>query len=325
MKKFLKIFSVVFALALILGALVIASSADSSDVKTWYSSDFTELGDGLVVNGAGTATNTDLDSLKANCLKGRFGAVYAKTGTDGNKYIVFEASSPNTNDTYQYASYMHYNTGTVPSVKNGVLSKGDDFINHKFIVVEADIMSPTGRFATGNFDIQARYIPTGKTSVDFWNTNATTQIVKFASDSNGSYLYSSLTSVAKKYVNPYEFTRIQIIVENNSTVDGSGSVTAYALTTYVYVNGELWFSHAATNANNDVSKFHSGVLHAVFTELRINMNYKSSSAEYPHLQTAFDNVAWKTVPAGSDTAIADLVDDGSDKPVTAHAPSALRG
>lgn len=314
MKKFLKIFSVVFALALILGALVIASSADSSDVKTWYSSDFTELGDGLVVNGAGTATNTDLDSLKATCLKGRFGAVYAKTGTDGNKYIVFEASSPNTSDTYKYGAYMHYNTGAVPAIKSGAFVKGDDFINHKFIVVEADIMSPTGRFATGNLDLQARYIPTGKTAVAFWNTNATSQIFKFASDSNGSYLYSSLSSVAKKYVNPYEFTGIQIIVENNSTVDGSGSVTAYALTTYVYVDGELWFSHAATNVNNDATKYYGGELHAAFTELRINMNYTSSSAEYPHLQTAFDNVAWKTVPADSDTTIADLVDDGSDKP-----------
>ena len=315
MKKFIKIFSVVLTLALISGALVIASAAAVEGETTQLNVDFnfTNFTEGLLVDGAASANVTNLDGLTASTFRGRFGSAYGVIGSDDNQYVKFEATSKAVSTTTGYhtgGTYVYYalpGNSTRPTATNPI--SANDISTVKFYSAEFDIMSPTGSFMAGNVDLSARAVLLSGTSpsVTFWTTNATSYPVYFKNDATTGAPYLESFGV-KKYINPYEFTRVQIIVEN-TTEEGDDNI---GLTTYVYVNGELFASKVASNVPTN---YYTDLdPHATFVEYKFNFDYKYSSTEDASKTTAFDNIVWRTVAAGSAATAEDLVKSTDDIP-----------
>ena len=303
MKRTSKILILVLSLALVFGAVAMMATAAASDLSVKKTVDFESATVGLV----GTASDGKNPSAGGMTFQqgGRTGKVEIEEGIDGNQYaLITQTDKASTSGPYAW-----FSTGGNASVTDGVLSVGNnDISNYKYYLFEADVMSPTGKFpAGGGLEPGGRAIKAGTTSRDFWNTNAHQGIVKFGNDEGGTYLYSDADSKAKKYVDPYEFTKISIILEN-TTKAGDSNI---GLTSYVYVNGEFWFSKVATNVPTN---YHSNTPHAAFIEFRVNY----LAVEDPTQTLAIDNVKYATVPAGSSTQVADLVSyDASNRPAGA--------
>ena len=246
MKRTGKILILVLSLALVLGAVVMAVSATASDVTVKGTANFESKNVGLL----GTASDRTNPNGGGIVFQqgGRVGRVDIAEGTDGNKYAVITQ----TDYVAKSTPYAYMSTGGNASIGgDGVIVPGtNDFSNYKYLVYEIDVMSPTGKFMSGSIDPSARAYKAGGTARDFWNTNAHSNIIQLGNDANGSYLTSAVSTSSKMYVNPYEFTHIQIILEN-TTQEGDANI---GLTSYVYINGEFWFSKSATNVQ---TSYHS--------------------------------------------------------------------
>ena len=292
MKRTSKILILVLSLALVFAAVATVVSATAEDINVKKNVKFDSAAPGLV----GTASDTKNPSVEGVTFQQgkRAGKVEIVEGADGNQYALITQ----TDKVGTSGPYASLGTGGNASVTDGVLSVGDnDISNYKLYLFEVDVMSPTGKFpAGGSLDPGARAFKANATARDFWNTNATQNIVKFGNDADGAYLYSDAYE-GKLYVNPYEFTKISIVVEN-TTKEGDANI---GVTSHIFVNGELWFSKVATNVP---TSYHSDTPHAAFIEFRVNYTL----VDDPTQTIAIDNMKYATVPAGSETAVADLID-----------------
>ena len=266
-----------------------------------------EIGD-LLSASTITGNSAALDGLTFH-IGGRTGVVTGAMGTDGNKYVVITQ----TDKAGASGPYVYVNLGDRASVSGGTLNKSNnDISNYKYMVYEIDVMAPSGKFLDMSISPYYAYIPDGSTSNNFWYTDAVKNLIQLRNDSNGSYIRPAFDTSKKLYINPYEFTHIQVITENTSTtVDG---VYTLGLTAHVYVNGEYWFSKEATSftdsSGNTVS-YYNGEPHASYYQFRFSYSAKDD----PDATLALDNLKCYTVSADSEKAVSDLISyDGESRP-----------
>ncbi len=295
--------------AISLSAFAVFSFATASDITTHFSETFSGCTIGTTGTASATSSYFSLGSkLKFSITKTKHGKAVI-SGDDTNKYAVI------THEDYCGSSgpYVFIDSGkvaTVSSDKTTFTKSNEDISNYKYMMFEVDVMSPTGKFPNqANIGFEGRYVNTSGSASDYWNNNATDTIVLLRNESNGeAYLQQNGNTSVKKYINPYKFTRIQIIVENVSTDD----TESYQIKSHVYVDGELWFTKEATNEKAK-SDYLGGIPNAVFKEVRINTK-SSTTNDDPSQSLAIDNVAYKTVPRNSTTAIDALVYEPDEEP-----------
>ncbi len=302
-----KLLIVFLVLALVCCTIVVSSFAATSDITTYKSESFDDLNPTTTSYSASNissyfAFGSDVRFYISNTRYGKGEFV-----TDGeNKYVLVTyedragASVP----------YAFFQTGTAPKVSSGTLTKStEDISKYKYMMFEVDVMAPTGKFfSSANIDLQADYVNTSAATNGTWGTDATSNIVYFQNGSNGETYLKQNGVDNKKYIDPYKFTKIQVVVENVSTDDAA----SYQIKTHVYVDGEYWFTKDATNEKSQ-SSYYNSIPNAVFNEVRINFQSGQSTAD-PEQSLAIDNVAWKTVPRNSTTTIEELVGNYEAEP-----------
>ena len=286
MKRTSKILILVLSLALILGGVVMAISATASDVTVKLNATF----EGSEVKEY-TTTNPTIDRISFD-QKGKTDGLEVVVGADGNKYVLLTQENAASG-----TPYMANNVGSYAS-KDGT-KVASDISNYKYMIIEFDAMAPTGKFSPASLNPYFSYYKSSG-SADFWRPDSADQVVTFGNDSNGSYVYPKFDNTKKFYINPYEFTRIQVVYETaNTVVEG---VELYDVKSHVYINGEFFFTKESTNAPK-ASAFSEGKPNVSF--YRFWFNY--GGAQDATLSLAIDNVKISTVPAGSDTAISDVL------------------
>ncbi len=313
MKRTAKILALVLSLVLIFGVVAMVASATPTDATGTKTANFDSAVADTVVGTASDSTNPSVDGVTFQ-QGGRTGKVVVKKNSvDGNQYVLITQEDQVNNSTS--GPYAYITTGGNASVdaSTKTLTKGtNDITMHKYLSFSVDVMAPLGKITEGNIDFGGRCFYEGATSRNFWYTDATQYVVRFGNDAGGAYLYSGADSTVKKYINPYEFTNIQVVVENTST-EVEGEVTL-GVTSYVYVNGEFWFSKAATTFTTNGSTpvtYYNNEPHAAFVEVRVN--YKAGNDNTVSL--ALDNVQWFTVPVNSETTLDDVLTyDAENRP-----------
>lgn len=290
-----KILFLVLTLVLLGAALLIGVFAAPEDLTVKKSANFNSLTVGTSYTASDSA-NPTLNGVKFQ-QGGRAGKIEVK-GTAADKYVLItQTDKVGTSTPYAYLTVGSQATQiTTDGVVTGFTPSANDVSNFKFMVFEIDVMSPTGKFIAGNLDIQGRRVGTSGATNSYWNPNSNATIVRFGYSNGASYLYADFDQTLKKYVNPFEFTNIQLIVENITTAES----TNYELQTHVYVNGELWFTKVASNVP---TAYFGGKPNGALTELRVNYTLSTDST----YTLAIDNISYSTVPVGSDTVVSDIV------------------
>lgn len=309
-----KVLIVLLVFALVCSTIVFATFASASDITTYTSETFDNLNPSTTSYTASKITSYfSFNSAVRFYISGSSSAAYKRYGKaefctdDANKYVLV---------TYEdrvgsSVPYARLQTGEQASISDSTLTKSaQDISNYKYMMFEVDVMAPTGKFfSAANIDLQADYANSNASVSGTWSTDATNEIVCFKNGSDGStYLQCNGDTSLVYYVNPYKFTRIQVIVENVT----EDAATSYQIKTHVYVDGNYWFTKEATNEKAQ-SSYYNSTPNAVFNEARINFESNETSAD-SWQSMAIDNLAWKTVPAGSSTDISDLVyEDTAEK------------
>ena len=290
MKK-AKILALMLALITVIGIVTVSAFA-ASDVTTVKTSTF----ESSTVGYTATATDGKNPTLNNTTFQqgGRLGKIEVVRENENNYVLIRPIDKPGTSEAYAYMKLGSNGTAIKDGTTvTGVKKSASDVSNFKYMIFEVDIKAPTGRVVEGAIiDVQGRDINKSG-NVGYWNTNATSNLIYMYNSSGTTYLSGN---GSKFYINPYEFNKVQIIVENITT----DSSTNIEIQSHVYVNGQYWFTKVATNVP---TSYAGGVPNAVFTEVRIN--YRTTVDEKSSL--AIDNLSWKTVPKGSTTTVEELV------------------
>ena len=289
MKRTAKILSFVLAIMLIFSVTAVASFAAAEDITVAKQANFDA---GSVDTGVSWIANTAV------------GGTAVVEGANGNYYWKFTKADSYTNANYPYFHHA-FNRQALDATGTAFTNTNYQISNFKFISYEVDIMSPTGSFMNCTIDPYWAAIKTGTTANTFWNSQATQNLVRIYSDETGSYISPGFDSNIKVYINPYEFTHIQIVWENTSPADD------IQIKGTVYVNGELAYSKEA-KASNFAKTEYAIEPHVSFYHSKFNVDIKTCDANDT---LAVDNVKVSTVPAGSATVESDLLTyDAANKP-----------
>ena len=255
MNRIAKILSVVLALALVLGAIAIVSSADVAGITT-KTANFDAMDPSYVISAAeGNPAGTGLGGWS---MEDRAGTVSVGLSEDGqeipNQYLVIAAAKGTAgSNPYWGTGYGGANLAGRPTAVSGVISnKGIDVADHPYLIMDLDVMSPTAKWSAAigfQFRTFKAEMADGKDvekpgldicESDIGNKVAVSSIM-FKTDENGTYIGDN-TGEFKKYVSPYEFTRVTIILES-VVRDDFRSVNLH-----VYVDGEHFFTHEGKDA-----------------------------------------------------------------------------
>ena len=279
MKRKMKILFAILSVLLIAGvltAMMLVSAADVKGITVKSTQSFQTVADGWGSTASG-ATNPKVGNVNF-LISGRAGAVAVESSMpyDDNKYVVItQTDKVGTSGPYVYAG-----VGSYPNID--LLNDSTyDMSKHSFYTFDIDVMAPSGKFIEVGIDISTRY-KNASGSNAIWSNTALGNIVMFGNDSKGSYIYLNGASSTKKYINPYEFTHITVIVEPK--VSGS----SYNANTYVYVNGE-YFSYKAGTTNTAANAYYNGIAHVSLLEYRLNFG----ASNYPDRTFAFDNPTFR--------------------------------
>ena len=292
-----RILILILTLALLISAVAVFAFAAPGDLTVRKSADF----ETATVGYSATASDGKNPTVGGVTFQqgGRTGKVEV-VSADGNRYALITQTDKVGSST-PYAYIKVGNTPTVTKDSAGTVTaltpSATDIRNFKYMVFEVDVMSPTGKFIAGNIDIQGRRASTTSNN-SYWNPNATSAIVKFGNSGGATYLYAGFDSTVKKYINPYDFTKIQIIIENITTEES----TNIEIKSHVYVDGEFWFTKEASNTP---TSYALDTPNAVFTEIRVNYTTSTDST----YTLAIDNLSYSTVPTETQTKLEDLVYD----------------
>ena len=224
----------VIALSLIVATIAIFAFAAPSDLTVRKSTNF----ESSTVGAFATASDGKNPTYGNVVFQqgGRTGRVEIKSA-NGNKYaLVTQTDKVGTSAPYAYMKAGALATVTKDSAGKvtAFTKSANDLTNFKYAMFELDVMSPTGKLPTGYISIEGRRVYNTSNN-NYWNPDATSNIVRFGNSNGATYLYANFDSALKKYIDPSDFTKIQIIVENITT-DASTNIE---IQTHVYVNGEI--------------------------------------------------------------------------------------
>lgn len=297
-RKLRNILLVLLVMVIALSAIAVYSGAAASDITTYVSENFANSTLGTIKTASNASSYHTLGNARFVMTKTKYGKVEV-CGTPEDKYALITHEDWHANS----APYVYMDAGkqaTVSSDKTSFTKSGQDLSNYKYLIYEVDIMSPTGKFPDlAYIGLEADYVNTSGAKDATWSSE-TASIVQIRNGSDGStYIQQSSKSTVKKYLNPYKFTRIQIIVENVTADD----TIRYDVKLHVYIDGEFFFSKEVAD---EKTTYLNGIPNAVFNHPRF---YTGSAVkkEDLSLSIAMDNLAWKTVPRNSSTTIDDVV------------------
>lgn len=292
MKRQSKILSLVLTLALLACAFAVYAFAATDGMTVQSSISFSTLLDSW----GGDATSSANPTVAADTGKNgtfqqgnRYGAVGVGTSYDGNKYAVITQNTRGANGNGPYFWVGTWGEGTL---KEGVLTKSAyDISKYSAMIYEMDVMSPTAKFIDGaNIQFSLRHFDEKGTMLITPST-VSNVFVTFGNDENGSFI--KLFGSDVKYVNPYEFTRITSIYEPEITAEGIMEKMT------VYINGEL----AAEKSALLSTTYYNDEFHLNVKEIRVGY----TQAQDPTQTLAIDNVAYKTVAAGTALTHAEIL------------------
>ena len=256
MNRLAKILSVVLALALVLGAIAIFASADVVTGFTTKTANFDTMDPSYTIGAAeGNPAGTGLGGWN---IEGRAGTVSVGLSEDGqavpNQYLIIAAAKGTAgSNPYWGTGYGGANLAGRATAANGVIAnKGIDVADHPYLIMDLDVMSPTAKWdaAIGfQFRTFKAEMTDGKDvdkpSLDICESDIGAEVaissIAFRSDDNGTYI-SDNTGEFKKYVSPYEFTRVTIILQSVARDDFR------SVNLHVYVDGEHFFSYEGKDA-----------------------------------------------------------------------------
>ena len=260
MKRFSKIFVVVLAVSLIFGTLAMTASAKADPTTGMYHKLHDVYDDKTVgLAGSNASVPSGFTWTQNNFNKSNVEA-WITEGENGNKYMLYKSdvSIAATGNPYFGTGYGGKNIGqgtrpTYDKASDTITPNNSVTEKTPFVVINFDIMSPTGNFLGMNTSMEMRYFgnTTGATpdGIDVLtlldekgnNVNNNSMIVETLDGVSYIYLKGDLEGT-KKEINPYEFTRITQVWEG---VDNPDPNKHDAANLYIYVNDEFWVKRCA--------------------------------------------------------------------------------
>ena len=310
MKRTAKILSVVLALALVIGAIAIVSSAtEAAGIHVTAQDTYDDLSKDYKFD-----SNSDSEPNESDYawkIKGRGGTVRIGISEDGketpNQYLILE-NGPKSGSSNPYfgTGYGGANTAGLtgkqarPTVNNGVLTlNGTDIADWPFLVLDFDIMSPTSNWYL-TLGTQLRAFLAGDNSLDSITiTNVSKAYLLFRKDSNGTYIANNAGTI-KKYVDPNSFTHVTVINESVATA------TTRGVNLHVYLDGEYFFSYECADFTNGggVAAFHSETPHLSYDEMRFEWGLTNDAT----LSVGLDNITTRLFDKSYDGNLATVLD-----------------
>ena len=325
MKKSIKILSLVLALALICGALVIGVFAKTAaeyygveGVTVMEAADFENADTTIDVKGTdGTANKTTtIGSMGADIINrhGRLQVVSAKY--EENIYVTFTPG------------YVQKSTGG-PFISNGYASattanifEKSGMLNNRYQVMDFDIYFPAGRsIYYVNPAWQIRYLNASGASGA--NANGTSEkgnigFIIYSNDTADSGIYIQDNNVkdwgdnaVKVELSATEWNHVTYIIEMTDAwalADGTacaegdeGAIAVLEFTGYIIVNDVIASKYTYGNSISflgykDASKFQSGdIRDMVFTEWRTGFQDNAEKTYNKDAVIALDNMSWRSI------------------------------
>ena len=245
MKKLSKILILVLSLALVLGSImVVSSAADVTGWTVWRDIDFTGVSASNVANNSGDYGSAPHNFKLQNYASSMGTPSLVEDDVDGdevvdNSYwkIAISNATAGSKDVYFSKGYQNGWCGAGSGVawsynsETQVWTPGKlDARANPYFIYQVDVMSPTGEFTDPAWQVNYRWPglsgsnPAPRNGMCGYDTT-----VSLKTDDTGSYFDVNGT---KTYVNPYAFNRLTIILKAVFPDDTSAQAEMY-----VYVNG----------------------------------------------------------------------------------------
>ena len=248
MKRTIKILTAALIVATVFGMVAILTSANEvSGVHVTESASFESLDPTFTFDSSiDKSISVEGYSFTISKRSGNVNVgISEDTSENPNQYIlIHNAPKVNEDGPYWGTGYGGVNTSnlngeaTRPTIsEQGELElRGTDITNWPYLIMDFDVMSPTAKWAA-NVSLQMRaLLSNDDTKIDNISPgDSVSNPIVFATDSTGCYV-SDKSGTYKKYVNPFEFTHLTLIVE--AVTDE----TLRSANIYVYLNGEF-FAH----------------------------------------------------------------------------------
>ena len=336
MKKSIKILSLVLALALICGALVIGVFAKTAaeyegveGVTVMEAADFENADTTTDVKGTDGTENktTTIGSMGADIINRHGRLQVVSSEYEENIYVTYTPG------------YVQKSTGG-PFISNGYASattanifEKSGMLNNRYQVMDFDIYFPAGRsIYYVNPAWQIRYLNAAGNSGS--NASGTSErgnigFIIYSEDTADSGIYIQDNNVAnwgqntvKVPLSATEWNHVTYIVEMTDAwalKDGTpcaegdeGAIAVLEFTGYIIVNDVIASKYTYGNSisflgYNDASKFKSGdVRDMVFTEWRTGFQDNSTKTYNKDAVIAFDNMSWRSINTGKYAKTAEL-------------------
>lgn len=316
MKKSIKILSLVLALALICGALVISSFAavvkhdpEVAGVNVMAGMDFTDATVGTTAGGV-SASAADVSIGGSNGGKNDAEPFFKVKDRHGYGEVVKNPIDQNVYVTVEYKQDEETSGASAPYLTHGhTNAKKEDTIHntYKYQVVDFDVAFPTGKalnyfytfFETRCNESKQATSPVG---VKIWSTKQGEVLAQLVTGSSYTAIGDTITLDASG-----KWSHITLVVEMKDIyINGSGEEVAEGTpaidyTAYFAVNDkivskvdlgnsyELFGSKVSADAITSDLKYRD----MFFAELRLQWNAKGTANE--GAKVAFDNVTWRSI------------------------------
>lgn len=320
MKKSIKILSLVLAIALVCGALVIGAfaavdsrSAEVPGITVVHASDLEDSAM-QVVKGADAAAAGGINKFGTivASITGRHGILQTVASQyETNQYITFTPGS-----VVSAGGGPYFGSGYAKAESSYAVATQANALDHQYQILDMDVAFPAGRainYILPKFEI--RYLNASganatlpkNSSVGFLITsddtaNAPIQVI----DNNGGY-----SDVRGTLSGNGEWSHVTFIVELVDSYalekDGTacsetteGAIAVYDIYTYVIVNDTIitkrhlgnTISYFGLNTSNTNSK---DARDFVFVESRFNFQEQSNTTYNKDAVIAFDNITWRSI------------------------------
>ena len=334
MKKSIKILSLVLALALICGALVIGVFAKTAaeyegveGVTVMEAADFENADTTIDVKGTDGTSNktTTIGSMAADIINRHGRLQVVSSEYEENIYVTYTPG------------YVQKSTGG-PFISNGYgagntagIYEKSGMLNNRYQVMDFDIYFPAGRsIYYVNPAWQIRYLnASGGNGYNTGSEKGNIGFIIYSDDTADSGIYVQDNNVAnwssnavKVPLSATEWNHITYIIEMTDAwalADGTacaegdeGAIAVLEFTGYIIVNDVIASKYTYGNSISflkytDASKFKSGdIRDMVFSEWRTGFQDNSTKTYNKDAVIAFDNMSWRSINTGKYAKTAEL-------------------